>query len=92
MQTGFRFVGSDCVVVSEENPFEQALCNAIKDTSIGIILVTEKDAGKNLDLINDIRINKKMPLVAIIPDGRGSIRDKNFISNYIKEAIGVKLN
>ena len=92
VQTGFRFVGVDCIVISEQNPFEQALNNAIKDTNIGIVLVTERDAEKNLDLINDIRLNKKMPLVAIIPDSHGSVRDKNFISNYVREAIGVKLN
>lgn len=93
LQTGFRFVGIDCIVISEKNPFEQAVNNAVKDKNIGIIiLITERKAEKNLDLIHDIRLNPKMPLVAIISDSHGSIRDKNFISNYVKEAIGVKLN
>ena len=62
------------------------------------VIVTYKTAGKNQklsfeipEIIDDIKLNRKRPLLVEIPDRHGSGRQPNFITNYINEAIGIKL-
>ena len=43
------------------------------------------------DLVNDIKLNRYMPLIIEIPDRHGTGRSPDFITSYIKEAIGLKL-
>ena len=43
------------------------------------------------EIIDDIKLNRKRPLLVEIPDRHGSGRQPNFITNYINEAIGIKL-
>ena len=90
--TGLRLVGIDGVVVHEENEFKEALKKVLADSEIGILLVMEKMARDYSELINEIKLGRKLPLVVEIPDRHGTGRDMEFITSYIKEAIGVKLN
>lgn len=90
--TGLRLVGIDGVVVHEEEEFKETLQKVLDDNQIGILLVTEKQARKFSVLIDDIKLTKKIPLIVEIPDRHGAGRRDEFITSYIKEAIGVKLN
>jgi V/A-type H+-transporting ATPase subunit F len=42
-------------------------------------------------MIDEIKLNRKMPLIVEIPDRHGTGRKKNFITSYVNEAIGLKL-
>jgi V/A-type H+-transporting ATPase subunit F len=42
-------------------------------------------------MIDEIKLTRKLPLVVIIPDRHGTGRNADFISEYIRKAIGVKL-
>lgn len=89
--TGMRLVGVDGVVVHEREELKQALETAMSDKSIGIVLLTEKFGREFPELIDEIKLNRKMPLLIEIPDRHGTGRKKDFITSYVNEAIGLKL-
>ena len=89
--TGMRLAGVDGVVVHEREELRQALETAMSDKSIGIVLLTEKFGREFPEMIDEIKLKRKMPLLIEIPDRHGTGRKKDFITSYITEAIGLKL-
>lgn len=90
-QTGMRLAGIDGCVVHEKDELKTALNNALADREIGIILITEKLSFEFPEIIDDIKLNRKLPLLVEIPDRHGSGRRADFITSYVSEAIGLKL-
>ena len=68
-----------------------AVETAMDDKEVGVILLTEKFGREFPDLINEIRMERTMPLLIEIPDRHGTGRRKDFITSYVNEAIGLKL-
>lgn len=62
-----------------------------QDEEIGIIIITEKIALLIPELVSEIKLAKKRPLLIEIPDRHGSIKGKDSIVRYVKESIGLKL-
>ena len=89
--TGMRLAGVDGVVVHERGELYEALQNVIKDKEVGIALLTEKFGREFPEIIDDIKLKRKMPLLVEIPDRHGTGRKKDFITSYVNEAIGLKL-
>lgn len=89
--TGMRLAGVDGVVVHERGELYEALQNVIKDKEVGIVLLTEKFGREFPEIIDDIKLKRKMPLLVEIPDRHGTGRKKDFIISYVNEAIGLKL-
>ena len=89
--TGMRLAGVDGVVVHERGELYEALQNVIKDKEVGIVLLTEKFGREVPEIIDDIKLKRKMPLLVEIPDRHGTGRKKDFITSYVNEAIGLKL-
>lgn len=89
--TGMRLAGVEGVVVHERNELHDALQNAMEDKTIAIVLLTEKFGREFPELINEMKLNRKQPLLIEIPDRHGTGRSKNFITSYVNEAIGLKL-
>ena len=89
--TGMRRAGVDGVVVHEREELYQALQDALQDKTVGIVLLTEKLGREFPDMIDQFRLERKMPLLVEIPDRHGTGRSKDFITSYITEAIGLKL-
>ncbi|MDE7156948.1 MAG: V-type ATP synthase subunit F [Lachnospiraceae bacterium] len=90
-QTGMRLAGIEGCVVHEKEELKEALNAALADKEIGIILITEKLSFEFPEIINDIKLNRKLPLLVEIPDRHGSGRRADFITSYVNEAIGLKL-
>ena len=84
--TGMRLAGVDGVVVHEKQELRDALETAMNDKSIGIILLTERFGREFPDLIDEIKLKRKMPLLIEIPDRHGTGRKKDFITSYVNEA------
>lgn len=63
----------------------------LSDPTVGIVLLTEKFGQEFPDIIDTFRLERKMPLLIEIPDRHGTGRQKDFITSYITEAIGLKL-
>ncbi len=90
-QTGLRLVGVDGVVVNDRFDFIIELNKAKQDGEIGIIIVTENHAVKFADVIDAFRLERKTPLIVQIPDRHGSARGGDFITRYVREAVGAKV-
>lgn len=89
--TGMRLAGVDGIVVHERNELYNALQSVMQDKTIGIVLLTEKLGREFPDIIDEIKLKRKLPLLVEIPDRHGTGRSKDFITSYVNEAIGLKL-
>ena len=89
--TGMRLAGVDGVVVHEREELREAIERAMEDDSIGIILLTEKFGREFPDLLDEIKLQRTMPLLIEIPDRHGTGRKTDFITSYVNEAIGLRL-
>ena len=88
---GMRFAGIPGVVVHEEEEVRRELTKAMDDEEIAVILMTEKLVSLCPDIVYDLKLNRKKPLIVEIPDRHGNGRTKDSITNYVQDAIGVKL-
>ena len=89
--TGMRLAGVDGIVVHKRDELKEAIEKAMSDPEIGIVLLTEKFGREFPELIDEIKLERKMPLLIEIPDRHGTGRKKDFITSYVNEAIGLKL-
>ena len=89
--TGKRLVGIEGVVLHEKQELQTAMDNVLADKDIGILLITEKFSRDFPDVVNNFKLNHKLPLVVEVPDRHGTGRKPNFITDYVNEAIGLKL-
>ena len=79
------------VVVHERVELKDALEKAISNKEIGIILLTEKFGREFPEIIDNVKLERKLPLIVEIPDRHGTGRKPDFITSYVNEAIGLKL-
>ena len=70
---------------------QRELDKVLADKEIGIVLLTEKFGREFPGLINDVKLNHRLPLFVEIPDRHGTGRKPDFITSYVNEAIGLKL-
>ena len=89
--TGMRLVGVDGVVVHKKEELQAALSQVLADKEIGIVLLTEKFGRDFPEVVNQLKLEYKKPLFVEIPDRHGTCRKPNFITDYVNEAIGLKL-
>ena len=50
-----------------------------------------KEALEFPEIIDDVKLHHKTPLIIEIPDRHGTGRRPDFITSYVNEAIGLKL-
>lgn len=89
--TGMKLAGVNGVVVHSKPEFLEQLDKVLSDKTIGIVLITEKLCNEARDVINNIKLTIKAPLIVEIPDRHGTGRKPDFITAYVNEAIGLKL-
>lgn len=88
---GMRLAGIEGVVIHSQKHLKEQLEKAVSDKTIGIILITEKFGREFPEIINDVKLNRRLPLIVEIPDRHGTGRSEDFITSYVNEAIGLKL-
>ena len=88
---GMRLAGIDGVLVHEEKEVQAALAEAMDLPDVAVILMTERLVTLCPDLVYDLKLNRKRPLIVEIPDRHGNGRAKDSITRYVREAIGVKI-
>ncbi len=74
--TGMRLAGVAGEVVHTREAFQACLERVLEKEDICIILITEKAAELAPDLVEHTMMNRKLPLVSIIPDRHGRRSDK----------------
>ena len=90
-QRGLRLAGVDGVVVHTHDEVKSALEQISADPEIGILLVAEKLSAQFPELLRAGRMTDKTPLIVDIPDRHGSDTLAAAISEYVREAVGIKL-
>ena len=88
---GMRLAGIEGVVVHERVEVENALRAAMAMEDVAVVLITETLLQLCPDMVYDLKLNQKRPLIVEIPDRHGNGRTKDSISRYVREAIGVKI-
>lgn len=88
---GMRLAGMDGIVLHEREEVLEHLKELLEDKEIGTILITEKLMQKCSDFIQPIKLTRKRPLIAEIPDRHGSDHIASTLEKYVSEAVGIKL-
>ncbi len=89
--TGMRLAGVEGVVVRSREELRTALETALADKELGILLLMERFGREFPELIDDVKLHHRLPLIVEIPDRHGTGRAPDFITSYVNEAIGLKL-
>ncbi len=90
-QMGLRLAGIDGIVIHERQEVLTALEDVIQRHDVGIVLITTKLVNTCPDVISEMKLKLKKPLIVEIPDRHGSAKIGETIDAYVSEAIGVKL-
>ena len=88
---GMRLAGIEGVLVNETEDILEAIDTAVSMSDVGILVVTERISAKVPDVIQRLRENGELPLVIEIPDRHGTNRGPDFLTRYVRDAIGVKM-
>lgn len=90
-QTGFRLAGIEGVVVHTADEVREALDTALATPDIGVILMAERLVPLCRERVSDIKLRMHSPLLVEIPDRHGTDRSPDSITQYVREAIGIKI-
>ncbi|KRQ85900.1 V-type ATP synthase subunit F [Caloramator mitchellensis] len=88
---GMRLSGIKGVLVNSASEAEEEINSILRDKEVGIIVLTERLSSQLKNLVDDIKLNRDLPLIVEIPNRHGSIKDKDYITGYIKESIGIRI-
>ncbi|MDE6606716.1 MAG: V-type ATP synthase subunit F [Lachnospiraceae bacterium] len=89
--TGMRLAGVEGAVVHEKQELKEQIEKVLSDKEIGILLLTEKFGRDFPDVIDEVKLHHRLPLVVEVPDRHGTGRAPDFITSYVNDAIGIKL-
>ena len=86
-----RLAGINGVIVHEREEILEAMKQALDDSSIGILILTELILEKVEKEVMSLKLHRKYPLIVEIPDRHGKRRDANYITKHINESVGIKI-
>jgi len=87
--TGMRLAGVEGKVIKERHEFLKSWREVIQDNEVGVLLITERLAVEFEEFISAVKAREQWPIITSIPDRFGGIKVGDFISKYIREAIGI---
>lgn len=88
---GMRLAGIEGIVVHKQQEIRKVLMEKMDDKEIAVILITEKLIKMDEKYVYDLKLNVKRPLIVGIPDRHSTSNISLTISQYVEEAIGIKL-
>jgi V/A-type H+-transporting ATPase subunit F len=88
---GMKLAGINGVIVHDGDSALDEINKISEDKNAGIVLITEKAAEMAGERLSKLKIKKGMPLIVEIPDRHSTGEEKDRITKYIKEAIGLKV-
>ena len=90
-QMGMRLPGIEGVVVHERQEVLEVLEKVLHREDVAVILMTTRLVETCPEVISELKLKLKKPLIEEIPDRHGSAKIGETIDRYVSEAIGVKL-
>ena len=88
---GMRLAGIEGVVVHERQEVLEVLEKVLHREDVAVILMTTRLVETCPEVISELKLKLKKPLIEEIPDRHGSAKIGETIDRYVSEAIGVKL-
>ncbi|MDA3932239.1 MAG: V-type ATP synthase subunit F [Tenericutes bacterium] len=88
---GMRLVGIEGVIEHERNKVLQEIEKVLHDKSVGILLITTNLVDLCPEVISELKLKRKRPLIVEIPDRHGGKKIGVSIDEYVSDAIGIKL-
>ncbi len=88
---GFSLAGVQGQAVATADEVNQALDEAMSDSEVGIILVTEDVARLILSRMDQLKLRSTIPLVVEIPGPEGMPEGQPSLGDIVFRAIGVKI-
>lgn len=85
---GMRLAGIESSLVNSEEECSKVLGDAVKNSDIGIILITQGLYEKCSAVIDEMKKNVTVPLITEIPD-YGVEFESDAITRYVIDAIGI---
>ncbi len=89
--TGLRLAGIEGTRAETREETLAAIEAASGDPSIGILLINEKLAALCPEQVSALKLTSVRPLLVEIPDRHHTGRAPDSITQYIREAIGIKV-
>jgi V/A-type H+-transporting ATPase subunit F len=88
---GMRLAGIEGVVVHGFDETSRAMKEVLLQKDVAIIAITEKAASHVPEMMQSLREHGELPIVVEIPDRHGTKRGSDFLTRYVRDAIGVKM-
>ena len=88
---GMRLAGVEGVLVRGCEEASEAITAALDRSDVAILAITEKIAEFLPEMIQKLREHGELPIVVEIPDRHGTKRSPDFLTKYVRDAIGVKM-
>ena len=88
---GMRLSGIEGTLVHTPEEVSAALDKAMNMEDVGVVLMTDKAVSACRDKVYSYKLTRKQPLIVEIPDRHASSRISDTISEYLREAVGIKL-
>ena len=85
-----RLAGIGGVIVSNQKETQDQIEQILKDEETGIIMISENVFSENAEYIMEKKLTERKKLIIQIPEPEG-LKDKDYIMNYIRTSIGIKL-
>lgn len=90
-QMGMRLAGIDGVVIHTAEEVERELTRAMDDPEVGVVLMTHLLIDLCPELVYDLKLNRKSPLIVEVTDRHGAGQMSEAIARYVKEAVGISI-
>lgn len=90
-QEGMRLAGIEGVVVHEAKEVERELLKAVGNAEIGIVLITTRLIGLCPELVYNLKLNTRQPLIVEVSDRHGGGKLSQSITQYVREAVGITI-
>lgn len=88
---GMRLAGIDGVVIHTAAEVERELLRVMDDPEIGVVLMTHRLIDLCPELVYDLKLNRKKPLIVEVTDRHGAGELSEAIARYVKEAVGISI-
>lgn len=88
---GLKLAGINGIIVHNWEEALTEMKKAIGDSTIGILILTEKVVDILGDQVLDYKAKSKIPLIIEIPGRYGTIRKFSVIEEYIRNSVGIRI-
>lgn len=88
---GMRLAGIKGVVLHTAGEVKQELLRVVENPDIGVILITSKLVNLCPDVVYDLKLHKKTPLIVEVSDRHGSGQLSEAITRYVRESVGINI-